>query len=98
DQVSGHDIVVRQRIGDVEKIRARYAAGQHVFVDMLAATEGLTSERYGEAFVPKRHASEVWGRWLEPVRFEARPRGLAQSAIVMRKRGQSRRLRGLLRR
>jgi SAM-dependent methyltransferase len=90
-QIGGHDAVVRQRIGDAERVRARYAAGEHVFVDMLAATEGLSSERYGEAFVPERHAREVWGRWLEPVRFDPRPRGLTQSAIVMRKRGQRRR-------
>jgi hypothetical protein len=66
-------------------LRAEYERGQHVFVDLGEATAGLSSSRYGEAFVPEHHARETWGRWLEFVTFDELPSGLDQAVITMRK-------------
>lgn len=90
DQLSDHELRLRELLGDVAGIRARYEAGQHVFVELPAPTVGLARERYGEAFVPEPHIREVWGRWLEPVSFEPTPADLLQSVIVMRKPGGGR--------
>jgi SAM-dependent methyltransferase len=86
DELSYAERTVLSSLGDLDAIRARYEAGEHVFVPMVEVTEGLSEARYGEAFVPEHHAREAWGRWLEVVSFEEMPAGLDQAVIVMRRR------------
>lgn len=86
DGIAPHDAYLLAAFGDLDAMRARYDAGQHVFTAVGSAGEGSSAEVYGEAFVPRAHVERAWAvDGLELVSFTDDDAVLPQAVVVLRR-------------
>jgi len=87
EQLAGHEEQLLATFPDLPQVRARYEAGEFVFVPYATGGGGggLDEELYGEAFVPRAYAERVWGERLAFRGFTDDPAQLPQSVIVLQK-------------
>lgn len=85
-EVAPHDAYLLAAFGDLDALRARYDAGEHVFAAVGSAGDGSSAEVYGEAFVPRAHVERAWAvDGLELVSFTDDVAVLPQAVVVLRR-------------
>lgn len=57
---------------DFDAAKRRYDAGEFVHSNVYGVTGGgtLTSQFYGESFIPKKYAQDILSRYLEFIEFD----------------------------
>lgn len=87
EQLAHHEAQLLETFPDLPSIRARYEAGEFIFVPYATGGGGggLDDQLYGEAFVPRAYAERAWTRRLELRGFSDDASKLPQSVIVLRK-------------